>query len=62
MDYQLLVAWPVVELLESLPMRERRRLRDCLMRLARDPAVGVIISREMPLADPLSPGSVHPIY
>jgi hypothetical protein len=37
MDYQLLVAWPVVELLESLPRRERRRLREGLMSISRDP-------------------------
>ncbi len=37
MDYQLLAAWPVVELLESLPRRERRRLRECLMSISRDP-------------------------
>jgi hypothetical protein len=37
MDYQLLVAWPVVELLESLPRRERRRLRECLISISRDP-------------------------
>ena len=38
MDYELLVAWPVVELLKSLPMRERRRLRECLMWIIRDPS------------------------
>ena len=37
MEYKLLVAWPVVELLESLPRRERRHLRECLVFIHRDP-------------------------
>ena len=37
MEYQLLVAWPVVELLDSLPRRECRRLRECLVAIRRDP-------------------------
>jgi len=38
MEYQLLVAWPVVEFLDSLPMRERRRLRHCFVRISQDPS------------------------
>jgi hypothetical protein len=38
MDYQLWVAWSVVELLESLPMREGHRVRECLRRISRDPS------------------------
>jgi len=38
MDYQLLVAWRVVELLETLPIRQRERLRACLRRIERDPS------------------------
>ena len=37
MDYQLLVAWTVVEFLESLPVRDRHRLRACLKRITQDP-------------------------
>lgn len=38
MEYQLLVAWEVIEHLSSLPARERSQLRDCLRRIGQDPS------------------------